>query len=1016
MAFNEDTRVKIPAILTLTRLGYKYLSLKDRNDIDPQTNIFKDIFFEAIRSLNPDADENNLQKYFNKLRIMLDNDDLGKEFYNNLIGPSEFKLIDWNNIRRNKLHVCTELTYGSKDDDNFRPDITILINGMPLAFIEVKKPNNREGILAERDRINTRFKNRKFRRFINILQILMFSNNMRYDEEDVTPIQGAFYATASKSKAFFNQFKEEIDNKAYLYSLLKDENDQIENEILKDTNYTVMKASKEFEVNKSPDTPTNKTIISLFAPERIFDFLHYGLAYIEYDDEDGKHVLQKHIMRYPQFFASKAIQKKLGTDVKKGIIWHTQGSGKTALAYFNVRWLTDYFSKQNIVPKFYFIVDRIDLRNQASSEFSIRGLKVNSIENKDDFVKDLRRVSMTRGNTGQKEITVLNIHKFSEDARATTKKDYDIKTQRIYFIDEAHRSYNPKGSFLANLVQSDPCAIIISLTGTPLLGKGETRLSSTSVFGNYIHKYYYNQSIADGYTLRLIREEIETEYKLQLKKIFEDLEIQEGDAKRKQILAHKSFCTPLLEYIVNDLRKTRIRYSDDTIGGMVVCDSSEQAETLSHLFKETFENKAIDKHSPNKASLILHNEGDKQSRKDDIKSFKNGKIDILFVYNMLLTGFDAPRLKKLYLGRIIKEHNLLQTLTRVNRPYHDFRFGYVVDFADIKAEFDRTNQAYWKELKSDWGEDITGYENLFKSADEIEKDITEIKSVLWEYNTQNAEIFQQQISEIKDKSLLLKLAKAIRKAAELFNLIRLNGYTNLLEKLDFHKFKLLQNEIEHRIALINQKEALLDGQDITGLLNEALENSIFIFRKTGESQLDLVANTFKETLHKTREAMSSTADKKEPLWVSLKEEIERLLRDKNWEEASAEDIEAGTKILEGIYDRIAELNRKEALLAAKYNFDTKYVRLHNEFLRHGLSNNEQKVYNVLMGIKKQTDETLLNSNILSGDNDAYFENYIQSIVIKNFGNNDIKLNPSVARLVKSAIVKEYINERNGITE
>ena len=69
-----------------------------------------------------------------------------------------------------------------------------------------------------------------------------------------------------------------------------------------------------------------------------------------------------------------------------------------------------------------------------------------------------------------------------------------------------------------------------------------------------------------------------------------------------------------------------------------------------------------------------------------------------------------------------------------------------------------------------------------------------------------------------------------------------------------------------------------------------------------------------------------------------------------------------------------------------------------------------------MGIKKQTDETLLNSNILSGDNDAYFENYIQSIVIKNFGNNDIKLNPSVARLVKSAIVKEYINERNGITE
>ena len=171
MAFNEDTRVKIPAILTLTRLGYKYFSLKDRQDIDPKTNIFTDIFFECLQKLNPNTEEEDLKKYFNKLQTMLDNDDLGKEFYNALINSSGIKLIDWENIGKNQLHVCTELTCGNKDDDNFRPDITLLINGMPLAFIEVKKPNNREGILAERDRINVRFKNRKFRRFINISQI-----------------------------------------------------------------------------------------------------------------------------------------------------------------------------------------------------------------------------------------------------------------------------------------------------------------------------------------------------------------------------------------------------------------------------------------------------------------------------------------------------------------------------------------------------------------------------------------------------------------------------------------------------------------------------------------------------------------------------------------------------------------------------------------------------------------------------------------------------------------------------
>lgn len=109
---------------------------------------------------------------------MLDNDDLGKEFYQNLIKPTDIKFIDWEHIENNQLNVCTELTYGNKDEDNFRPDITLLINGIPLAFIEVKKPNNREGIMAERNRIETRFKNRKFRRYINISQILLFSNNM----------------------------------------------------------------------------------------------------------------------------------------------------------------------------------------------------------------------------------------------------------------------------------------------------------------------------------------------------------------------------------------------------------------------------------------------------------------------------------------------------------------------------------------------------------------------------------------------------------------------------------------------------------------------------------------------------------------------------------------------------------------------------------------------------------------------------------------------------------------------
>jgi type I restriction enzyme R subunit len=1033
--FNEDARVKIPAILALTRLGYSYLSLKDSSDsfcksgdgqppaIDKKTNIFTSIFFDALKRLNPEAadlhgksDESALKKHLGRIQTCLDNDDLGREFYGLLTSPPDIKMIDFEDFSRNTLNVVTEIPCG-EEDDTFRPDITLLVNGLPLAFIEVKKPNNREGILAERNRINNRFKNRKFRRYINISQILLFSNNMEYEEgaeavvSGAEPVQGAFYAASSKGEAFFNQFREEKDTQAQLFRFVKDEDPIIEDFVLRDTNYTILKhGSKEFQTNKNMTTPTNRAIISLFAPERLSDLLRFGIAYVNKADEEGREYLEKHIMRYPQFFASKAVQAALDRGVRKGIIWHTQGSGKTALAFFNVRWLTWYFQKQKIIPKFYFIVDRIDLRTQAGTEFESRGLKVNAINTKEDFIKDLQKNSVISGHSGEREITVLNIHKFSEESRATTEKDYDVNTQRIYFIDEAHRSYNPTGSFLANLIQSDPNAIIISLTGTPLLGKGEVRIASTKIFGDYIHKYYYDQSIRDGYTLRLIREEIESSYKLNLKTIFENLRVREGDARLNMIYAHENFCEPLLKYIVEDMRKSRIRHSDDSIGGMVVCQSSEQAEMLFSIFKEKYEGKAAEKHIPNQAILILHDIDDTETRKANIKSFKNGKIDLVIVYNMLLTGFDSPRLKKLYLGRVIKEHNLLQALTRVNRPYKDFRFGYVVDFADIKEEFDKTNRAYWKELREDWGEDLESYSRLFVSQEEIITDLEAIKDAIWEYDTANAENFQKEISEIQEKTQLLKIRKALKLAAELYNLIRLNGYDELLAKLDFKKLKILLGEVERRIALINQREALKEKEEIAGLLNEALEEAIFMFRKIGEGPLDLAANNFKDMLRKTRESMSGSIDKKDPAWITLKEEIERLLKDRNWEEAGENDLKEGTKALTDIYKRIRELNNRDNRLGSKYNNDPKYVRIHKEVLRADrLWEKERQVFEVLHAIKETTDLQLLNADILQ--NTGFFENFVQSAVVRQFSEKEIEIDPDIARLVKNVIVREYMNER-----
>lgn len=1023
MSFNENTRVKIPAILHLARLGYEYVSLSQAK-WDEGTNIFTDIFAESIVRINPDIDPGDVKRVFENVSLALDYEDLGQAFFKMLIAASGVKLIDFKNFDNNSFHVVTELTCKNGDDE-FRPDITLLINGMPLAFVEVKKPNNREGILAERDRINVRFKNKKFRKFINISQILVFSNNMEYDAEGTEPIQGAFYSSTSYVETNFNYFREEEN--LNLSSLLAVEDGELENIVLRDNNLSSIKHSPEFITNKNPGTPTNRILTSLFCRERLAMLLNYGFAYAQ--TVTG---LEKHIMRYPQLFATKAIERTIDNGVKKGIIWHTQGSGKTALAFYNVHYLTDVFHRKSIVPKFYFIVDRLDLMIQASSEFTSRGLKVNTVNSRDDLVKHFRSQQAIHNLEGQREITVVNIQKFKEDSDILQVSDYDINVQRIYFLDEVHRSYNPTGSFLANLFNSDRNAILIGLTGTPLIGDAG---NSRALFGNYIHKYYYNASIADGYTLKLIREAIETKYKLLLAQALKEVEILKGTVEKSVIYAHAKFVEPMLDYVVEDFVRTRTRFSDDSIGGMVVCDSSEQAETMFKIF--------VNKYSPDQhvledvpsykaikepaavyqtyaerqkkkliASLILYDVGSTEERKEEIEDFKAGKIDLLFVYNMLLTGFDAKRLKKLYIGRLVRDHNLLQTLTRVNRPYKNFRYGYVVDFADIRKEFDATNKAYFEELQAELGNEMQNYSSLFKSGDEIEKEIGDIKEKLFQYDLNNAEIFSQQISQVQDRKTVLEIKKALENARDIYNLIRLYNHVELLEKLDFKKLNLLLNETARHLELLNLKESIQNNVDSTNLINAALENVVFMFRKVSENEL-VIADQLKDMLRKTREALGNNFDQGDPKFVTLYEELKRLFDKKNLDEITQDEMRQNIRSLQQIHDKVTELNRKNNLLRAKYQNDKKYARLHKRIVeQRNISKRESEIYDTLSDIKNQADErVLINRNMLN--NEGYFGQLMTQIVVGSFDKLKVKLEPDSARYINNLLVKEYVSEYQG---
>lgn len=1000
----EDSRVKIPALVHFTRLGYTYMSIKNKErnvDYDGDTNIFYSQFLSAINRINhAEFTLDDAKKIIDEIKIKLDNDDLGKSFFNILqSGINDIKLIDFDdkNGLQNDYTVVTELPY-EHGDDNFRPDITILINGMPLSFIEVKRQNNREGILTERNRMERRFGNKIYRRFVGITQFTVFSNNNEYDDSDIEPIQGAFYASSSYTRMFFSKFREQREEE--LKVKMKPINTEDEAFILSDTNLIAIKGTPEYASSINEDSPTNRIITSLYTRDRILFLLRYGICYKTTTNKDGITQIEKHIMRYPQIFATMAIRDKLREGVRKGVIWHTQGSRKTALAYSNVRYLTDYFSKEEgKIAKFYFVVDRLDLAEQAKSEFEARGLNVKMIKDKKQFIDDI--VNPGESNTsGKATMTVLNIQKFSKES-VTKPADYNVNVQRVYFLDEAHRSYNPTGSFLANLMSSDRNAVMIALTGTPLIGEG---YNTKDVFGNYIHKYYYNQSIADGYTLKLIREEIETTYKNQMNDTLDQI-VRQGSIAKKELYAHPKFVEKMVDYIIHDFEEGR-NALDSSIGAMIVCDSSEQAREV---------DKQLNRFIVYTHALILHDEGTKQDRKDEQEEFKKGNIDILVVYNMLLTGFDAPRLKKQYLARMIKSHNLLQALTRVNRPYKGYHYGYVVDFANIKDEFDKTNKAYFDELQLELGDEVQNYSNIFKSKEDIEKDLNEVKNQLFLYDTSNVVSFINQINAIDDKKQLLDLRQALENYKAMYNLIRLYGYEDLYEHFNVENAIKCLNEVNNRISIVNLKNSIGASEDMTQVLNMALDQIDFQFRKIKEEEL-LIADAFRDTLEKTRrEIVDRCLDPKDPEYISLLDELKRVFKKKNIEELTADEMRQMMGELDSMKKKAERRNLADRMLAAKYSGDVKYMRTHKRIMGSPPPIADAiTVHRILMTVKSKADDQIAhNENIL--DNEEYFIKSLQPIIYKACIGENVKPERQQLLFIDNCLSKEYISERDWVS-
>lgn len=1067
--FNEATRVQMPAMMHLTRLGYSYFGKINEdmagNVYDPDTNILIDVFKQQFEFLNPSA-KGEFGQTFRAIRQELANDDLGKSFYKRLTTASPVRLIDFENPQNNSFHFTAEFTCKNGQDE-FRPDITLFVNGLPLCFIEVKKPNNHGGMVAESKRMNhERFPNRKFRRFINITQLMIFSNNMEYDTMGgIVPIQGAFYCTAAREYAPFNCFREENPSnlpiapfiKEYPYENIKQDE---EKRILSDFNCQVIHHTPEYQTNLDVNTPTNRILTSMCSPERLLFLIKYGIAYVKMEKEvDGKieSTDQKHIMRYQQMFASLAIREQLRDGATSGVVWHTQGSGKTALSYYLTYVLSDYYAKHNMVAKFYFIVDRIDLLEQATQEFEARGLVVSTANTRAELMAQFRNNHAQEGNSGHPEITVVNIQRFAEDKEKVNLPAYAINLQRIFIMDEAHRGYKPGGCFLANLFDADPNSVKIALTGTPLL---KSDCASSVVFQRYFHTYYYDRSIADGYTLKIIREDIETSYKERLSEVYDKLEtlVQKKDIKRSQIIEHESYVNELAHYISDDLRQFRKIQGDDTLGGMVICETSEQARKLYEAFQhmpdggqtQTIQIKMGDqvwmaaeampmygtKKKPLRVGLILHDSDDKETRKQIIKDFKkNMSIDLLIVFNMLLTGFDAPRLKRLYFGRKLKDHNLLQALTRVNRPYKDNRYGYVIDFANIKRNFEETNEAYLKELNRfnnpdevDGDHTTDTFSQVIEDPEELIRQMRDVRQTLFDYTTNNVEEFSSEISSIEDKQVLLDLKKTLISAKDCANIVRTFGDDDLKEafgKLEITRLPDMLKEVQHHIDIINQKEAFAVSDETKQLVNEAMQDIRFNFSKIGEEEMKMIAGG-RELQDKWSVAIrkfTENTDPDDPEYITLRDAFMQRFKEHGFVVDSIAKFNQESKELDEIIERLVKLQESNNRLLKKYNGDTKFANVHKRireenkrrFAEHKaaiFSYYDDNIVAILTDIKSEIDQKVYDRNDIL-KKDEYFEMTVMTEIAQALYNYPtIEPQMDDFSFIQTRIARQYINQYN----
>ena len=818
-SFKEDHISQIPALQMLVNLGYTYLSPAeaDRQRGGKTANVLlEDVLRKQLKEINSIRvsatktsifTDDNIERGILALKNLPMNEGyiaasekaynlltLGQALEQSVDGDKKsftLQYIDWKNISNNVFHVSEEFSVmRSTSKEHYRPDLVLFVNGIPLCIIECKRPDMKEPL---KQAISQHLRNQQEDGIRSLYVYSQLTLSIATQE--------AAYATNATPEKFWAKWHEKFNSdeveRNYKNKLQELKNKplpiSIKEQLFSDRFKYVRQYFDALEQEEILPAEQDNYLFGLCRPERLMDIV---FNFVLFDNGEKK------VARYQQFFAiKKSMQRiKLVENGKRrgGVIWHTQGSGKSLTMVMLAQAIAMEPSIRN--PKIVLVTDRTDLDNQITGTFRKCGRFV------ENATTGQRLVELLENKSDAVVTTIIN--KF---VAAVKKIDKPLESHDIFvLVDEGHRTQH--GTFNIDMQKTLPNACFIAMTGTPLFKKDK---STAEKFGGMIDAYTVDQAVKDKAVVPLLYEgrlalqnvnsspidtffgmvsEPLTEYqKADIKKKFARYDhLNSAEQKMRMIAWDISYHfrdnwqgrTPFKGQLVCDKKVNAIKYKEylDEIG-IVSSDV-----LISSIDDREGEESAYEK-SPEKVNQfwkrMMDEHGNSKSyEKNIISRFKNQKNpEIIIVVDKLLTGFDEPKNTVLYLTRNLQSHKLLQAIARVNRIYPDKEFGYIIDYYGVIENLDDALQLYSSFEDFD-DEDLAG--TLTNISDENKK-LPQKHSDLWDIfktiaNKRDAEAYQQLL---KDEAIRVLFYDKLASFAK--------GLKLALSSIQFHK------EVEEKV-------------------------------------------------------------------------------------------------------------------------------------------------------------------------------------------------------------------------